>query len=85
MNDGLFAAVDGSMLGRRTFRQMPRVNQSKKLEQDNEQQALEFFEHLLSQLQDPRRLQGQRYPLRLVVIVALMAMICGCDDAESME
>jgi predicted transposase YbfD/YdcC len=30
-------------------------------------------------------LQGQRYPLRLVVIVALMAMICGCDDAESME
>ncbi|MDR0966134.1 MAG: hypothetical protein LBM75_06490, partial [Myxococcales bacterium] len=23
VNDGLFAAVDGSMLGRRTFRQMP--------------------------------------------------------------
>ena len=64
---------------------MARVTQSQGIEQQNEVQALEFFEHLLAGLPDPRRAQGRRYPLRLVVVTALMAMVCGCDDAEAME
>ena len=64
---------------------MPHVSQAKQIEQDNEQQALEFFQQMLAQLPDPRRRQGQRYPLVLVVVVALMAAVCGCDDAEAME
>lgn len=36
-------------------------------------------------LGDSRRGQGRRYPLRTVIVTALMAMVCGCDDAESME
>ena len=64
---------------------MSRVTQAARIEQDNEQQALAFFKRTLSGLPDPRRAQGQRYPLVLVVVVALMAAVCGCDDAEAME
>jgi len=62
-----------------------RVSKAQQLQQDNEQQALAFFAASLAALPDPRRAQGQRYPLRTVVVTALMAMVCGCDDAESME
>jgi len=64
---------------------MPRITQAQAIEQENEQQALLFFEQTLSALPDPRRRQGVRYPLRSVVVIALMAMICGSDDAEAME
>lgn len=64
---------------------MPRITQAQKLEQENEQQALAFFEETLGALSDPRRRQGIRYPLHSVVVIALMAMVCGCDDAEAME
>ena len=64
---------------------MPRITQSQAIEQENEQRALLFFERTLSVLPDPRRRQGVRYPLRSVVVIALMAMICGSDDAEAME
>ena len=64
---------------------MPRITQAQAIEQENEQQALLFFEQTLSALPDPRRAQGVRYPLRSVVVIALMAMICGSDDAEAME
>lgn len=50
-----------------------------------EQAALAAFEQALRELPDPRRKQGQRYPLESVVVIALMAMICNCDDAESMQ
>ena len=33
----------------------------------------------------PRRKQGQRYPLKSVIVIALMAIVCGCDDGESIE
>jgi predicted transposase YbfD/YdcC len=62
-----------------------RITQAQALEQGNEQQALVFFEGTLSALPDPRRRQGVRYPLRSIVVIALMAMVCGCDDAEAME
>lgn len=64
---------------------MPRVTQSQRIEQETEQEALEFFERLLAGLPDPRRAQGRRYPLRAVVVIALMATVCGCDDAEAMD
>ena len=64
---------------------MARVTQAQKIEQGNEQQALAFFEETLGTLPDPRRAQGVRYPLRTVIVTALMAMVCGCDDAEAME
>ena len=64
---------------------MTRVTQAQKIEQENEQQALAFFEGTLGAQPDPRRAQGVRYPLRTVVVTALMAMVCGSDDAEAME
>ena len=50
-----------------------------------EAEALEHFERSLSELPDPRRSQGIRYPLHTVVVTALMAMVCGADDAEAMQ
>ena len=64
---------------------MPRITQAQAIEHETEQQALAFFERTLSGLPDPRRRQGVRYSLRSVVVIALMAMICGSDDAEAME
>ena len=64
---------------------MARATQAQQIEQDNERQALAFFEGALGGLPDPRRRQGVRYPLRSVVVTALMALVCGCDDAEAME
>ena len=45
----------------------------------------EAFDGALRLLRDPRRPQGVRYPLRSVVLVALMAFICDCNDAEAVE
>ena len=64
---------------------MPRLTQAKRIQQQQEEQALAFFEATLAPLPDPRRAQGKRYPLRTVIVIALMAMVCGCDDAEAME
>jgi predicted transposase YbfD/YdcC len=63
---------------------MSRITKAQKLQQELERQALEFFERLLSGLTEPRRAQGMRYPLRSIVVIALMAMVCGADDAEAM-
>ena len=59
------------------------LQKSKK--QNHSEEALSNFEKALRELPDPRRKQGQRYPLESVIIIALMAMVCGCDDAESMQ
>jgi len=64
---------------------MPRQTIAQKIESNNELEALEFFETRLASLVDPRRPQGVRYPLRSVVVIALMAMVCGSDNAESMS
>lgn len=64
---------------------MARMTKADKLSVANEEEALGFFQQMLGELPDPRRPQGQRYPLRTVVVTALMAMVCGCDDAEAMQ
>jgi predicted transposase YbfD/YdcC len=64
---------------------MARVTQAGRVEAENEAAALGYFDEALRELLDPRRPQGQRYPLRTIVVIALMAMVCGCDDAESMQ
>ncbi|MBK6849062.1 MAG: transposase family protein [Proteobacteria bacterium] len=64
---------------------MARRTESERLEAANEGVALGHFEEALKGLGDPRRGQGRRYPLRTVIVTALMSMVCGCDDAESME
>lgn len=64
---------------------MGRQTLALRVEQDNEATALGHFDEALRELADPRRRQGQRYPLRTIVVTALMAMVCGCDDAEAME
>ncbi len=64
---------------------MARLTQAQKIERDNELIALDFFEATLTELADPRRRQGMRYPLRSVVVIDLMATVCGCDDAEAMQ
>ncbi len=53
--------------------------------QKKDVEAIEAFLAMLGLLPDSRRAQGRRYPLPTVVMVALLAMICGCDDASSME
>ena len=35
-------------------------------------------------MSDPRCAMGKRYSLRSAVLIALMAMVCGNDDADSM-
>jgi predicted transposase YbfD/YdcC len=64
---------------------MARMTKAQQLTQEQEQQALAFFEATLAQLPDARRSQGMRYPLRTVIVTALLSMVCGCDDAEAME
>lgn len=64
---------------------MPRRSKAQQHHHELEQQALAFFKHALSELPDPRRAQGVRYPLHSVVVIALMAMVCGADDAEAMQ
>jgi hypothetical protein len=50
-----------------------------------EKQALEQFEEALLHLNDPRRPQGIRYPLHSLIIISLMAMVCGAEDAEAIQ
>ena len=64
---------------------MGRVTQAERIEQANEEAALVFFRGALSSLPDPRRAQGVRYPLVSVVVIGLMAMVCGADNAVEME
>lgn len=64
---------------------MVRMTQAQQIEAENETQALQLFQDGLAALTDPRRPQGLRYPLQTVVTIALMASVCGCDDAESMQ
>lgn len=64
---------------------MARVTRAQEIKQANEEEALVFFRKVLSSLPDPRRAQGVRYPLVSVVVTALMAMVCGADNAEEME
>jgi predicted transposase YbfD/YdcC len=64
---------------------MARVTESQRIEDCTEADALEFFGRMLADLPDPRRPQGVRYPLKTVIVTALMAAVCGCDDADAME
>jgi len=64
---------------------MARVTKEQRIAKETEAQALEFFRSVLETMPDPRRPQGVRYPLETVVVIALMAMVCGCDDAEAMQ
>lgn len=64
---------------------MARLTEAQRIEQANEEAALAFFLRAIATLPDPRRPQGTRYPLPSVVTIGLMAMVCGCDDAEAME
>lgn len=64
---------------------MSRLTHAQQIQHEQEQQAVAYFEGTLEPLRDPRRGQGKRYPLRTVMVTALMAMVCGCDDAEAME
>jgi len=64
---------------------MPRLTQAQQIQYEQQRQAVAYFESTLAPLRDPRRAQGKRYPLRSVIVTALMSMVCGCDDAEAME
>lgn len=64
---------------------MSRLTQAQQIQLEQEQQAVAFFENTLKPVRDPRRARGKRYPLRTVIVTALMAMVCGCDDAEAMQ
>jgi predicted transposase YbfD/YdcC len=70
----------GSVLGAKT---MARVTEAQRIENSNEEEALAFFDAILGDLPDPRCPQGVRYPRSSVLVIALMAMVCGCDDAEA--
>lgn len=55
------------------------------LQRSREEAALDEFEKVLLSFTDPRRKQGQYYPLKSIIVIALMAMVCGCEDGEAME
>lgn len=57
----------------------------RKSKAQREKEALAEFERLLGLVPDPRRRQGVRYPLESVIIIALMSMVAGADDAEAMQ
>jgi len=63
---------------------MARTSKARQMELENELKALESFKLAMATVRDPRRQQGQRYSLDLVVLVALMASVCGADSAEQM-
>lgn len=60
---------------------MPRETQAQK----REREALVAFEESIALINDPRRPQGIRYPLSSIVIISLMAMVCGANDAEAIQ
>jgi len=60
-------------------------NKKRKTKKQREQELLAEFEQALVELAEPRRRQGIRYPLRSVVTIGLMAMVCGADDAQAMQ
>lgn len=62
-----------------------RISQAQAIQAYNNEMALLFFQKALLALPDPRRRQGMRYPLKTIIVIALMAMVCGADDAEAME
>lgn len=62
-----------------------RVTEAQAIQRYNEEQTFLFFQNALATLPDPRRRQGTRYPLKTIVVIALMAMISSIDDAEGME
>lgn len=64
---------------------MVRLSVARQIELANEEAALVFFREALWALPDPRRAQGTRYPLLSVVVIALMGMVCGADNAEELE
>ena len=64
---------------------MSRKSEAQRIHEENLRVAQEFFSLQFSELQDPRRAQGLRYPLPLVVISALLASVAGADDAQAME
>jgi hypothetical protein len=64
---------------------MGRITQAQAIGRHNEEHALAFFESTLGALPDHRRAQGKPYPLRTVVVVALIVMVCGSHDAEVMK
>lgn len=64
---------------------MARKSKETLLTEQIEADALAHFRVVLEALPDPRRRQGLRYPLTAVVVIALMAMVCGADDAEAMQ
>ena len=62
---------------------MSRLTQAQRIQHEQEQQAMAYFEGTLELVPDRRRGQRKRYPLRTVIVTALMAMVFGCDDAEA--
>jgi len=64
---------------------MKRLSEAQRIEAENLEIAREFFAGRFAELEDPRRAQGLRYPLSLVVISALLASVAGADDAQAME
>ena len=63
----------------------PRLSEAKRIEAENFETAKTYFLHSLENLNDPRRRQGLRYPISLVVMSALCAVVAGADDAQAME
>ena len=62
---------------------MTRPTERASIEAPNEEAALGYFEAALSGLCDPRRAERQRYPLRIVVVSASMAIICNHNNTEN--
>jgi len=64
---------------------MGRVTQDQQLGNEFAVTAVENFLNELDGISDPRRPQGTRYPLKSILLIALMAVICDINSAQGFE
>lgn len=50
-----------------------------------ENKAIKFFDEYFEELEDPRDKRGLRHELRDILLIALLATICGADEFSEME
>lgn len=64
---------------------MVRKTQEEKLLAEFEEQIFQDFLEILGSSRDPRRKQGQRYSLPLVLMCMFLGCICGANSATGFE
>lgn len=64
---------------------MQMTRKTRQAERRDSRAAIDSARECFSTIPDPRRRQGKRFSLPDVLLIALMAILCGADSAEDME